>query len=71
MNIRAGIYRCIALTEFIRIYQIQSCQEQSVNKRFYNMSAKSIADFALQRYKLFFIYANERWLILTNCLILK
>jgi hypothetical protein len=43
MNIRAGIYRCIALTEFIRIYQIQSCQEQSVNKRFYNMSAKSIA----------------------------
>ena len=25
-----------------------------------------LLDFALQRYKLFFIYANEKWLILTN-----
>ena len=25
-----------------------------------------LLDFALQRYKLFFIYAKEKWLILTN-----
>ena len=27
---------------------------------------RSVFTFALQRYKLFFIYANEKWLILTN-----